>query len=99
MDFFTKNDIDRDRVYEHITSLAKKFSFTFTYRLVDPVSIFMLKFQNNVTLKIDISKYPYPSLAKRKRTQFHIPIDSMLDIAVNKITAITQRTQVKDFVC
>jgi hypothetical protein len=48
-------------------------------------------------LKVDFAKYPYKRLEKGLVCQ-DITIDSLLDIGANKIAAINNRNEVKDFV-
>jgi len=51
----------------------------------------------NVDLKVDFSQYPYIQLEKPEMIR-NIPVDSIVDIATNKLLTISQRTSVKDFV-
>ena len=57
----------------------------------------MLTFKNKSVLKVDFGYYPYPRLENSRIVQ-EVSLDSLTDIAVNKLLTITQRASVKDFV-
>lgn len=76
-------------------SLDKEFTFENQFREV--VYIFNLTFKNGVKLKVDFGNYPYRRV--EQGIEFEgITVDSKLDIGINKLNTINQRTQVKDFV-
>lgn len=56
----------------------------------------MLK-TNKVQIKIDFAYYPYRRLKKGLNIS-GVKLDSLFDIAANKLQTITRRTEVKDFV-
>jgi len=56
-----------------------------------------LKFKNNENLKLDFGFYPYPRV-KKGLNYSGIIVDSLFDIAINKLTTINQRSSIKDFV-
>lgn len=96
LDFFSEEEFDNQAIFTLVSEWSKKHNFTFTSRFAQVVYIFMLKF-NKTELKVDFARYPYKRLEKGL-TIDNLEIDSLLDIAVNKLLTITQRTDVKDFV-
>ena len=76
---------------------AKKFDFTFQHQFKEVVNIFTINFKNKITLKVDFGYYPHRRVGKGISYQ-GISIDSQLDIAINKLASVNQRSQVKDFV-
>lgn len=76
---------------------SKKYNFTFESRFVEVVYIFTLVFKNKANLKLDFSNYPYKQLEKPVLID-NLLVDSLTDIAVNKLLTISQRNDVKDFV-
>lgn len=97
LDFFSKKPLDNQLIFALMQTLSDKNKFTFTSRFVDVVYIFDLTFPNNKHLKIDFAYYPYQKIEK-DTTIKNLRIDSLTDIAVNKLLTISQRTDVKDFV-
>ena len=69
-----------------------------TTRVVDPVFIYVLHFPDGEELKVDFAQYPYPQIEISKKHIGNLKVDSLIDIAVNKLQTITQRQEVKDFV-
>lgn len=97
LDFFTDKQFDDQAIFTLVDTWSKKYNFTFTSEFHQVVYIFMLTFKDNVTLKVDFAYYPYPKIEKSKIID-NINTDSLVDIAVNKLLTITQRTTIKDFV-
>lgn len=97
LDFFSEKKIDTEMILTFFQDLKKQYGFEFTSEFQQVVYIFLLKFNNTETLKVDFGYYPYKQL--EKPTDINgIKTDSLKDIAVNKFLTITQRTTVKDFV-
>lgn len=97
LDFFSEEKLDTQNILSFIEQWAKKDNFTFTSQLKEVVYIFNLTFPNKVNLKVDFGYYPYKRIEKGAMYQ-RLSVDSLLDIATNKLTAINQRRQVRDFV-
>lgn len=97
LDFFSKNKIDQRRIFIIISRWSKKYNFEFSSRFVEVVYRFNLTFKDNSSLKVDFSHYPYPLVEKGAKYK-SIRLDSLKDIAINKLLVISQRTDVKDFV-
>ena len=97
LDFFSEKNIDTETIFTFFQDLKKQHSFTFTSEFQQVVYIFLLKFNNTTTLKVDFGYYPYSQIEKPSKLN-GIKTDSLIDIAVNKLLTITQRNTVKDFV-
>ena len=97
LDFFTAKEFDNQVIFSLMNQWSKKHQFTFQSRFVETVYIFNLEFKNNLKLKIDFAYYPYSQLEKRNSVE-GVWVDSLFDIAVNKLLTISQRTDIKDFV-
>lgn len=97
LDFFSEEKIDNQVLYTLMSDWSKRIGFKFTSRFEEVVYKFELKFGNESNLKIDFGYYPYKRIEKGLvRDGFQI--DSLRDIATNKLITINQRTEVKDFV-
>lgn len=97
LDFFSEKSFDTQEVFSLVGQWAKSNDFTFTTRSVETVHMVMLQFRNGVSLKADFVHYPFPRI-EQGTTRDGVIVDSLLDIAVNKIVALSQRDDVKDFV-
>lgn len=97
LDFFSDHTFAPNLILKHLNEWAKDLSFTFTSQFVDPTHIYLLQFAPNRELKIDFAYYPYSHLEPIKR-DYKVPVDSLMDIAVNKLVTLSQRHEVKDFV-
>lgn len=97
LDLFSIKRFDNQVLYELMQEWNGKHAFSFESRFSEVVCVFQLHFKNKINLKVDFGYYPYRQLEKGQ-TFDNIPVDSLTDIAVNKLLTISQRTDVKDFV-
>ncbi|HUD44681.1 MAG TPA: nucleotidyl transferase AbiEii/AbiGii toxin family protein [Patescibacteria group bacterium] len=97
LDIFSENTLNNQTIFSLIQEWSKKHDFTFQSRFVEVTYIFDLLFSNNTQLKVDFSYYPYKRIEKGNTTE-GFNIDSLNDIAINKVVTIQQRNDVKDFV-
>lgn len=97
LDFFSQQKLEDQVIFNLVQQWSKKNGFTIESRLAEVVYIFNLTFKNGVKLKVDFGYYPYRLLKIGEPTD-GMRVDSLLDIAVNKLLTIQQRTDVKDFV-
>src|SRR3989344_541791 len=97
LDFFSEKKFENEAILTEVKLWAKKFDFTFQHQFKEVVNIFSINFKNKTTLKVDFGYYPHRRVGKGISYQ-GISIDSQLDIAINKLASVNQRSQVKDFV-
>lgn len=97
LDFFSSKQFDNQIIFTLMQEWSKKYNFSFNSQFVEVVYIFDLLFENKKSLKVDFSYYPYKRLEKGIIVE-GIEVDSFLDIAVNKLLMVSQRTDIKDFV-
>lgn len=97
LDFFSEERFDNQTIFTLVEEWAKKNDFTLEARFSEVVYMFNLTFQNKTQLKVDFGYYPYKRV-KQVEAIDGIEVDSLLDIAVNKLLILSQRTDVKDFV-
>lgn len=97
MDFFSEKEINQSILFSIVNQWAKKLDFIYESEFKEIVYIFNITFNNNLKLKLDFGFYPYTRLKREKEFE-HVQIDSLTDIAVNKLATINQRSSVKDFV-
>lgn len=95
--FFLKVDlIIKQYSLTLIEQWGKELNFNFNAEFKEIVYTFNLKFENKSRLKIDFGYYPYIRIEKGGNLN-GIEVDSLSDIAVNKLLTVSQRTNVKDF--
>ncbi len=97
LDLFSPSPFDEQRIIALTTKIAQKIKAKVLYEKIFDRQTFDLSFARDQKLKVDFAHYPYPSLAKPK-SYFNLKIDSLLDIATNKLMLLTQRSNPKDFV-
>ena len=97
LDFFSEDKFDILPITNLINEWAKKHIFKVTPEDKEAVKIFNLEFPDGERLKVDFGYYPYKRLRKGEIID-SVAVDSLLDIAVNKLQTIRQRREVKDFV-
>ena len=97
LDFFTQNHFNQETILALFNDFSATHKFIVSSEYIDPLYQLLLKFESGSTLKVDFSYYPYKRIAKGNLYQ-GFEIDSLTDIAVNKLLTISQRVEVKDFV-
>lgn len=97
LDFFSEKQFDNLSILNLLTSWGKKYKFKFLLKENEVVKIYLLEFSDREALKVDFGYYPYPKVKKGQILE-SVQVDSLLDIAVNKLSTIMQRTEAKDFV-
>lgn len=97
IDLFSEKSFDNQTIFTLMQGLSKKLHFEIQSDFKEVVYIFNLTFKNNTKLKVDFGYYPYQKIEKEQLIE-SFKVDSLIDIAVNKLLTITQRTDVKDFV-
>ncbi|OGG23927.1 hypothetical protein A3A79_01865 [Candidatus Gottesmanbacteria bacterium RIFCSPLOWO2_01_FULL_43_11b] len=98
LDFFSARTYDPQRILHALTRWSKTQRFSIKTDFVEPTHIYVLTYPDGHAVKVDFATYPYPSLDTPSRYRDTLSVDSLFDIAVNKLVTITQRTEVKDFV-
>ena len=96
LDFFIANDIDKIFLHAFAENLKKILGAKIVRfeRLYDRNIFF---FSNASELKVEFTKYPFIQLAK-PIIRDGIKIDSLRDVAANKLMAMLDRFEPKDFV-
>lgn len=97
IDLFTENKYDELTVLNFVHELAEAGHLKSNLSRINDRQEFHLIFPRGQTLVADFVYYPYKRLEKGKSYK-GIAVDSLFDIAVNKLLTINQRTNPKDFV-
>ncbi len=97
LDFFSDQAHDPALLTRIVTQWAAATKSKVELREREVVTFFVFTFPNNKQLKVDFGHYPYPALKKREMID-GVAVDSLLDIACNKLLTVNQRIEVKDYV-
>ncbi len=97
LDFFSETDFDKNMVDSFVRHIAKVKNLQIRLTQRERTRIYELMKSNKVKIKVDFAVYPYKRL-KKGLTISGVAVDSLFDIATNKLQTITSRTEVKDFV-
>lgn len=97
LDFFSAEEVDPMVIDVFLKSQKGKLGFTeFEFQKSFNRNLFFLRYSDE-TLKTEFTYFPFPPLEKGV-LQGQLRIDSMRDIAVNKVFTISQQVRARDFV-
>ncbi len=96
LDFFSETDFDNKPIMEMMNTIASSMQVIPRFTLTYNSRIFELVKEDKLIIKIDFVYQPFKRLKKGLALK-GFPVDSLLDIATNKLLTIVQRTEIKDF--
>lgn len=98
IDLFSEKEVNIPVIRSFIGKVQKKYKLlTVDYRQFLGLHSFQLFFPRKQILKIDFNYYPFPRIEKGTNYK-NILVDSILDIAVNKVHTITMKPRARDFI-
>lgn len=97
LDFFSEQEVDPEGIFVVLSTLKEKLGI----RAIDAQqsfnrNLFFLKFSDGV-VKTEFTYFPFPQIEQAVLQQ-GLRIDSIEDIAVNKLFTIYQRTKARDYI-
>lgn len=96
LDFFSEQEVQIDEIIAFITSIKETLGFNnFDYNTSFNRNLFFLHFPD-CDLKLEFTYYPFTQLNSTK-AEYGVKIDSIEDIAVNKLFTIYQTPRSRDF--
>lgn len=97
LDFFSENEFNLLPINSFLKKIKPGLGIKdIDYQKAFNRNIYMLRFSEEI-LKIEFTYYPFERAEKTKLIA-GLRIDSLLDIAINKVFSITQRTSARDFI-
>lgn len=97
LDFFSEQEIDTMALQTFLKSNKRELGLLeIDYQQSFNRNLFFLKLKSGV-LKTEFTYFPFSSIEKRIE-RFGVWVDSLLDIAVNKLFTIYQRTRARDYI-
>ena len=97
LDFFSEKDFDDKIISDIINGISSQMHIPYRFTKIYRSRIFEFVKKDELIIKIDFVHQPYKRLEKGPTIK-EFPIDSLLDIAANKLLTVNQRNEVKDFV-
>ncbi len=97
LDFFSQEEFDPQSVTVILKDLQKKLNFTsFDYQNSFNRNLYFLRFDNDYILKLEFTYYPFQQIEPPKKNN-GILVDSIIDIATNKLFTISQKPRGRDY--
>lgn len=98
LDFFSEQEVEPQSIYIFLKSIAKKCNL----KKIDSQSsfnrnLFFLYLIDDDIIKTEFTYYPFPRIEKKIKIG-SLFVDSILDIAVNKLFTIYQKPRSRDFI-
>lgn len=99
IDLFSEQEIYLPSIRGFIKKIGPKLHIKkVDYRQFLGLHSFQLYFSQKDVLKVDFNFYPFPRIEKGFKYKTYINVDSILDIAVNKIHTIAMKPRARDFI-
>ena len=96
LDFFSEEEVKVDEITAFLQSIKGALGFeSFDFNTSFNRNLFFFRFPDE-TLKLEFTYYPFPQLDSSKE-EFGVKVDSIKDIAVNKLFTIYQTPRSRDF--
>jgi predicted nucleotidyltransferase component of viral defense system len=97
LDFFREEEFDPLQVTITVKSLQNKLGFTsFDYQNSFNRNLYFLHFGDESVLKLEFTYYPFRQIESPMQKD-HLFIDSVIDIAANKLFTISQKPRGRDY--
>jgi predicted nucleotidyltransferase component of viral defense system len=97
LDFFKTEEFDPQAVVIELKSIQPKLGFqSFDYQSSFNRNLFFLRFPDQEILKLEFTYYPFQPVEPTS-TRDGLSVDSVLDIAVNKLFTIAQKPRGRDY--
>lgn len=98
IDLFSDNEVYLPSVQTFIKKIGKPMGIkSIDYRQFLGLHSFQLFFSDTDVLKIDFNYYPFPRIEKGMSYK-NISVDSVYDIAVNKVHTIAMKPRARDYI-
>lgn len=98
LDFFSETEFSIERLQMMMKGLSKKFSVRKAeYRNQFHRHLYFLEFTDNEILKMEFTYFPFERIDKKGHF-LGLSVDSLLDIAVNKVHTIASQARSRDFI-
>lgn len=98
LDFFTRSPVMDHKISAFIDKAKATIGYTsYEKRVYSGLFMYTLTFPDGDRLKLDFNEYDFPPVERGTKLS-KLDVDSIFDIAVNKLEAILSRAKSRDFV-
>ncbi|MDP2649490.1 MAG: nucleotidyl transferase AbiEii/AbiGii toxin family protein [bacterium] len=98
LDFFSEEEVNILGIQTFLKSIKKELGFKkIDYQSSFNRNLAYLYFPRNYILKTEFTYFPFPRIEKGLNI-YGVTIDSLLDLAVNKLFTIYQKPRIRDFI-
>lgn len=97
LDFFSESLLPVNEVTAFAEKISKIFKTTYRFTEINNARLFEFEKNGKTLIKVDFVSFPYKRIQPGKKYK-GVEVDSLLDIAANKLITICERTNVKDYV-
>lgn len=98
LDFFSEQDIDMAALAVFIEHIKRTVSVGVDYQQSYNRNLFFLRYSDGDTVKTEFTYFPFLRIDATQKTTEGLPLDSTLDIAVNKLFTIYQQPRARDYI-
>ncbi len=95
LDFFTEDEVEIEPILPFLRSLPEIQDLNLERKF--DRKIFIIRYKDAEYSKVEFTKYPFKTIKPFKKVG-GIQVDSVLDILANKLMALTDRKDAKDYV-
>ena len=95
LDFFTEDEVETEPILAFLKSLPEVQDLNLERRF--DRKIFLILYGDAGSLRVEFTRYPFKTIKPLKGVE-GIQVDSILDILANKLVALTDRKDAKDYV-
>lgn len=98
LDFFTRSQVMDHKINAFIDELKKVIGYeSYEKRVFSGLYMYTLIFSDGDRLKLDFNEYDFPPVEHGTKLG-NLAVDSLYDIAINKLESILSRSKSRDFV-
>ena len=99
LDFFSQHEVNEAGIIAFLDSVKESLSISnVEFTRISGLFMYTLTFQDQTRLKIDFNEYPFKPVEHSFKKLGDLQIDSLYDIAINKLASILGRSKARDFV-
>ena len=98
LDFFSEQEIDMAALTVFIERMKRALHFSVDYQQSYNRNLFFLRYGDGNIVKTEFTYFPFVRIDALQKTTYGLPLDSALDIAVNKLFTIYQQARARDYI-
>lgn len=98
LDFFTRSQVSQPKINAFLLNVQKQAGFVrMGWKHISGLYTYSLFYEDGEVIKVDFNEYDYPQVEQGKSFG-NLSIDSLYDIAINKLYTMFSRHKARDYV-